>query len=109
MSDSQLEHIARRLEEEGQKALEFFAGLKEADWKQQVYSTGSRCTVRHILAHFVSAERGFLWLVRDVLGGGPGATRDTDIDAFNGPAAAGCSPPPSFCYPALCWRIIRSR
>lgn len=83
MSDSQLEHIARRLEEEGQKALEFFAGLKEADWKQQVYSTGSRWTVRHILAHFVSAERGFLWLVRDVLGGGPGATRETDIDAFN--------------------------
>jgi uncharacterized protein (TIGR03083 family) len=83
MSDNELDLIARRLEEEGHKAVEFFAGLDEPAWSQQVYTTGSRWTPRHILAHFLSAERGFLWLIRDVLSGGPGADRHTDIDSFN--------------------------
>ncbi len=79
----ELERIERRLGADGKKALDYFLSLEEEAWHQQVYTTGSKWTVRHILAHFVSAENGFNRVLIDVLNGGPGAPRDLDINEFN--------------------------
>lgn len=79
----EIEHLARRMTQDGQKTLGYFQELDPADWKVQVYTTGSEWTVREILAHFVSAERGFKELVEDVVAGGDGAPRDTDIVEYN--------------------------
>jgi hypothetical protein len=78
-----LAHIRGRMKDEGEKTAAYFESLAEADWDQQVYTTGTGWRVRQLLAHFISAERAFEHFIRDVLSGGPGAPRDFDIDAFN--------------------------
>lgn len=82
MTDS-VQHLALRLEQEGEKSLSFFRGLPEAAWETQVYTAGSGWRVRDLLAHFVSAERGFQALIDDVRTGGRGAPPAFDIDRFN--------------------------
>jgi hypothetical protein len=71
------------MKEEGEKVAAYFETLADADWDQQVYTTGSGWRVRELLAHFISAERTFERFIRDVMHGGKGAPRDFDIDAFN--------------------------
>jgi hypothetical protein len=78
-----VQHLASRLEQEGEKSLEFFRSLPESAWEVQVYSTGSGWHIRDILAHFTSAERAFQALLEDVLAGGRGAPFGFDIDRFN--------------------------
>jgi hypothetical protein len=68
---------------EGEKTARYFEALPDADWDQQVYTTGSRWQVKQVLAHFISAERAYQKYLDDVLKGGEGAPRDLDIDAFN--------------------------
>jgi hypothetical protein len=79
----EIDRIRRQLESQQIKAQEFFATLDPGQWQQQVYTSGSKWGVRQVLAHFISAERAFLRLIRNVLDDGPGAARDFDIDAFN--------------------------
>lgn len=79
----ELERIARRLRQDGEKTAAFFEGLSPEAWRQQVYTTGSQWTVRDVLAHFLSAEISFEALVTDITGGGQGAPRDLDIVEFN--------------------------
>lgn len=76
-------HLARRLEQEGEKSRTFFLALADLVWSAPIYSAGSGWRLRDILAHFTSAEHAFHLLVRDVLDGGSGAPRDFDIDRFN--------------------------
>lgn len=78
-----IEHLVQRLQQEGEKSLEFFRGLPLPAWDTQVYSTGSNWRVRDILAHLTSAEHGFQALIEDILGGGRGAPLGFDIDQFN--------------------------
>ena len=75
--------LANRLKSEGDKTLAFFYSFEDAKWEIKVYTEGTEWTVRNILAHFVSAEQGFLRLFRDILAGGAGAAEDFDIDRFN--------------------------
>jgi uncharacterized protein (TIGR03083 family) len=82
-ASSTLARIRRRMKEEGEKTAAYFDTLADADWDQQVYTTGSGWRVRQLLAHFISAERTFERFIRDVLSGGSGAPQDFDIDAFN--------------------------
>jgi uncharacterized protein (TIGR03083 family) len=77
------EQIVRRMTEEGQKSLTFFRSLKPDDWLAQVYTEGTRWTVRQVLCHFVSAERAFERYGRDIVNGGEGAPEDFVIDEFN--------------------------
>ena len=79
----EIEHLVQRLQQEGEKSLEFFRGLPQPAWEAQVYSTGSNWSVRDILAHLTSAENGFQALIEDILGGGRGAPLGFDIDQFN--------------------------
>lgn len=81
--NEELDKLADKLAEDGEKTEAFFRSLSPGDWAVQVYSTGSRWSARHILAHFVSAERSFHLLIRDVASGGDGAPRGLDIDEFN--------------------------
>lgn len=80
---NEIEHLVKRLQQDGDKTLAYFEGLSDNDWSAQVYTTGSGWRVRDILAHFVSAERSFYLLVENVAGGGDGAPREMDIDQFN--------------------------
>jgi len=75
--------IVRRLAGEIETTLAFFQELDKSDWGRRVYTEGSQWTVRQVLCHFVSAEKGFLELARDILGGGEGAPEDMEIDEFN--------------------------
>ncbi len=75
--------LAERLQNEEVKTLEFFRNLNPMNWEQPIYSEGSQWTVRQILAHFVSAEKGIDRLIADVLDGGTGAPEDFDIDVYN--------------------------
>lgn len=77
------EHLAERLNDEGQKALEFFRSLSPADWEKQVYTEGARWQLRQVLAHFVSSEIALVLLVKDILAGGPGSPEDLNLDEYN--------------------------
>lgn len=81
--DGDLDHIRRRLKEEGEKTVAFFEALNPEDWEQQIYTTGSGWRVREILAHFISAERAYQRYLEEVLKGGSGPPEDLDIDQFN--------------------------
>lgn len=79
----ELGHLQGRLRHEGARTADFFADLPAEAWDHPVYASGPGWKVRQVLAHFVSAERGYLHYMQDAVGGGPGVPRDFDIDAFN--------------------------
>ena len=83
------ELILKRLREEGAKTAAYFRTLRDADFAQQVYTTGPLWRVRDILAHFVSAEQIFAFYGRQILAGGEGAPEDFVIDEFNLAQVAG--------------------
>ncbi len=75
--------LAERLKVEGEKCLAFFAALQPEQWQVEIYADGALWTVRNVLAHFVTAERGFLALFQSVWTGGEGAAEDFSIDRYN--------------------------
>jgi hypothetical protein len=82
MSDS-VAFLADRLRVEGDKALAFFGGLRPEQWDTTVYTEGETWTIRSVLAHYVSAEKGFVNIFSSIRDGGPGASVDFDIDRYN--------------------------
>lgn len=79
----ELDHIRKRLNDEGEKTITFFEALSPEDWERQVYTTGSGWRVGDILAHFISAEKAYQFYLQEVLKGGTGAPKSMDIDQFN--------------------------
>lgn len=75
--------LLKRLDDVGQQVLVFFNQLDETAWIVQVYTEGEAWTVHQILAHFVSVERAFQWLIDDIVSGGAGTPKDFDLDRFN--------------------------
>jgi len=75
--------LAKRLEKEGTKVLEFFNALLDEQWLTEVYTEGQVWTIRHVLAHFVTSERGLLKLFKSIREGGPGVPEDFSIDYYN--------------------------
>jgi len=75
--------LAEKLTTEGQRALAFFSALTKEQWNTPIYTEGNTWTVRSVLAHFVTAERGFLKLFAGVAQGGPGASEDFDLERYN--------------------------
>ena len=75
--------LAERLKVEGEKFFEIFAALTDAQWQTDVYTEGTTWTIRNVLAHFVTTERGFLKLFANILEGGIGASEDFSIDRYN--------------------------
>jgi uncharacterized damage-inducible protein DinB len=75
--------LAERLKTEAEKTLEFFSPLTDDQWHTEVYTEGTAWTVRSLLAHLVTTERGLLRLFEDIRTGGPGASDDFSIDRYN--------------------------
>lgn len=79
----ELDHIRKRLKDEGEKTTAFFESLTPEDWERRIYTTGSGWRVGDILAHFISAERAYQFYLQDILKGGSGTPDNFDIDQFN--------------------------
>lgn len=80
---SETAQLAQKLISEGERLAAFFETLNVQQWNTEVYAEGSVWTIRSILAHLVSAERGFIQLFTSIRTGGPGAFEDFSIDRFN--------------------------
>ncbi len=80
---SEVNELAEKLKSEGERFVSIFADLSDEQWQKEVYTEDTTWTVRNILAHFVTAERGLLKLFENIRQGGPGAAEDFSIDRYN--------------------------
>ena len=80
---SEITELAEKLRSEGNKISSIFTGLSEEQWNQEVYTEGTTWTVRNVLSHFVTSERGLLKLFEQIRKGGAGAADDFSIDRYN--------------------------
>ena len=80
---SEITELADKLKTEGEKFIEFFSGLNESQWQQEVYTEGEMWTIRNVLSHFVTSERGLVKLFEQIRQGGAGAAEDFSIDRYN--------------------------
>lgn len=75
--------LAEKLTSEGQKFIDIFSALTEDQWNAEVYTEGATWTVRNVLAHFITSERGLVKLFELIRQGGTGAGDDFSIDRYN--------------------------
>jgi hypothetical protein len=80
---SEITELAEKLKLEGDKFVLIFSGLSDDQWNQQVYTEGTTWTIRNVLSHFVTSERGLLKLFEQIRQGGAGAADDFSIDRYN--------------------------
>lgn len=80
---SETADLAQKLKMEGDKHTAFFSSLTDAQWQMEVYTEDTTWTIRNVLAHFVTAERGFIKLFAEIRDGGAGAAEDFSIDRYN--------------------------
>ena len=80
---SEVTELAEKLKSEGDKFLSIFSGLSDDQWDQDVYTEGTTWTIRNVLAHFVTSERGLIKLFEQIRQGGAGAADDFSIDRYN--------------------------
>jgi uncharacterized damage-inducible protein DinB len=80
---SEVNELARKLKSEGEKMLTIFSNLHDDQWSQEVYTEGTTWTIRNVLAHFVTSERGLVKLFEQILQGGAGSSDDFSIDRYN--------------------------
>jgi hypothetical protein len=75
--------IIVELEKAAEETASLYNALSPAQLECPVYTESIRWNVRQVLAHLVTIEKSMHWLFRNLLGGGPGAPEDFDIDRFN--------------------------
>ena len=80
---SETTELAEKLRSEGERFVSIFRGLADDQWNQEVYTEGTTWTIRNILAHFVTSERGLIKLFEQIRQGGTGAADDFSIDRYN--------------------------
>jgi uncharacterized damage-inducible protein DinB len=80
---SELNQLADKLESEGEKFYALFAGLTDDQWQAEVYTEGETWTLRNVLAHFVTSERGLVKLFERIRQTGEGSSDDFSIDRYN--------------------------
>jgi hypothetical protein len=80
---SEIKELADKLASEGEKFFALFAGLTDAQWQLDVYTEGELWTMRNVLSHFVTSERGLVRLFEQIRQGGAGAADDFSIDRYN--------------------------
>jgi len=83
MTETSPAWLAERLKKEGDKVLAYFSALTDEQWKTEVYTEGDTWTIRNVLAHFVTSERGLLKLFERICQGGLGSPDDFSIDHYN--------------------------
>ena len=80
---SELTELAEKLKSEGERFVAIFSALTDAQWQADVYTEGTVWTVRNVLSHFVTSERGLALLFEQIRQGGAGAADDFSIDRYN--------------------------
>ena len=80
---SEIIELADKLKSEGEKFHAIFAGLTDEQWQAEVYTEDQTWTIRNVLAHFVTSERGLIRLFERIRTGGEGAADDFSIDRYN--------------------------
>ena len=80
---SEINELADKLQSEGEKFYSLFAGLADDQWNLKVYTEGATWTIRNVLAHFVTSERGLVKLFERIRASGEGAADDFSIDRYN--------------------------
>jgi DinB superfamily len=80
---SELEQLADKLKTEGERFFALFAGLTDDQWQKEVYTEGATWTLRNVLSHFITSERGLVKLFEQIRLGGEGAREDFSIDRYN--------------------------
>ena len=80
---SELDELADKLRTEGEKFDSLFAGLTDAQWQAEVYTEGETWTLRNVLSHFVTSERGLVRLFEKIRLGDAGSPDDFSIDRYN--------------------------
>jgi len=80
---SELKELADKLTSEGEKFYSLFSGLTDEQWEKEVYTEDQTWTIRNVLAHFVTSERGLVRLFERIRTTGEGAAEDFSIDRYN--------------------------
>jgi hypothetical protein len=80
---SETTELAEKLKAEGEKFFSIFSGFSEDQWQTEVYTEGDTWTIRNILSHFVTSERGLLKLFEKIRQGDAGTPDDFSIDRYN--------------------------
>jgi hypothetical protein len=80
---SEIMELAAKLRSEGDRFVSIFSRLTEEQWDREVYTEGTTWTIRNVLAHFVTSERGLLKLFERIRQSGEGAPDDFSIDRYN--------------------------
>src|SRR5262245_8826338 len=80
---SELNELAEKLRAEGDKFVALFAGLTDEQWQSEVYTEGETWTIRNVLSHFVTSERGLVKLFERIRTTGEGSSEDFSIDRYN--------------------------
>jgi len=80
---SELKELADKLTSEGEKFYSLFAGLTDEQWETEVYTEDQTWTIRNVLAHFVTSERGLVRLFERIHASGEGSPADFSIDRYN--------------------------
>lgn len=80
---SETAELAEKLKTEGERMAQFFSELSDADWVKEVYTEGVTWSIRNVLSHYVTSERGLIRLFESIRQGGAGATDDFSIDRYN--------------------------
>ena len=83
MTETSPAWLAERLKKEGEKVAAYFSALTDEQWQTEVYTEGDTWTIRNVLAHFVTSERGLLQLFERIRQGRPGTAEDFSIDRYN--------------------------
>jgi len=80
---SEITELAEKLKSEGEKFISVFTGLTDGQWQMEVYTEGTTWTIRNVLSHFVTSERGLIKLFEQIRQGGAGSSEDFSIDRYN--------------------------
>ena len=75
--------LAEKLKSESEKFVGIFSALRADQWQAEVYTEGETWTIRNVLSHFVTSERGLVKLFEQIRQGGSGVTDDFSIDRYN--------------------------
>lgn len=80
---SEIAELAEKLKAEGERMAQFFFELSDDQWSNEVYTEGATWSIRNVLSHFVTSERGLIRLFERIRTSGEGASDDFSIDRYN--------------------------
>ncbi len=75
--------LAGKLLAEGERTVQFFTGLTDAQWQVQLYDHGAQWKVRGVFEHLIVSERQLQQLFEMIVRTGVGAPAGMDVDVLN--------------------------